>query len=472
MILFIVMVWSFSCSTDYVTGKRTFSLISESHEIAMGKEADPQIIAQYGLYKDRDIAAYVDRIGQSLAAVSQRPNLRYTFRVLDSPVVNAFALPGGYVYVTRGILAHANSEDELAGIIGHEIGHVVARHSAEQMSKAGLAGLGLGLGSVIWKDFEKIAGAAETGIGLLFLSFSRKQESESDMLGVDYSTDLGYNAHRMAGFFGTLKKMNSIEGQKSLPAFLSTHPDPGDRENRVHRLASERQAKGAFKPLKLKKYAYLKMIDGMIYGEDPRQGFSENGIFYHPDLGFKFPVPQGWKLVNTPVSVRLVSSDNNAVLEMTLGKSGSLNGEAQTFITKSKAAVQKRDRVRINGFDALKLRSIVSSDERVIAVMSLFVTKDGRNYIFHAFAGKDVFADYMRFFDRVLNGFDRIRDEGILATKPRRIILKRIPREGSFEKALLDIGVRQKEKRECALINEKPLEQVVDKGEWIKVISK
>ncbi|MCZ6765918.1 MAG: M48 family metalloprotease, partial [bacterium] len=135
-----------SCARDYVTGKRTFSRYSEAAEIKMGVEADPQIVAEYGVYDDESLNAYIDGIGQKIAKVSHRSDLSYTFRVVDSPVINAFAVPGGYVYFTRGILAHFNSEDELAGVMGHEIGHIVARHSIEQMSKAKLVEGGLQIG--------------------------------------------------------------------------------------------------------------------------------------------------------------------------------------------------------------------------------------------------------------------------------------------------------------------------------------
>ena len=178
------LLWS--CAQDYVTGKSTFSLMSESQEIALGREADPQIVAEYGEYKDPALNAYVAGLGKEIARVSHRPNLEYNFRVVDSPIVNAFAVPGGYVYFTRGILAHFNSEDELAGVMGHEIGHVVARHGAEQQTRAQLATLGLGLGSVLSEDFQKISGALQMGVGLLFLKYGRGQESEYDKLGADY----------------------------------------------------------------------------------------------------------------------------------------------------------------------------------------------------------------------------------------------------------------------------------------------
>ena len=237
-----------SCASDYVTGKRTFSLYSDADEIKMGRDADPQIVAEFGVYDDEALNAYVDGIGQRIVKVSHRPDLSYTFRVVDSPVINAFAVPGGYVYFTRGILAHFNSEDELAGVMGHEIGHIAARHSVEQMSKAQLVGGGLQIGAALSQTFQKYAGIAGAGVGLVFLKFGRDQESESDRLGVEYSTKLGYDSHKMADFFQTLASMREGSAQ-SLPSFLSTHPDPGDREVRVNELTDEWRNRINYTPL-------------------------------------------------------------------------------------------------------------------------------------------------------------------------------------------------------------------------------
>ena len=157
-------------------------LISASEEIKLGQEADKGIVASYGLYQDRDLTLYVEEMGESMARISHRPNLPFTFRVLDSPVVNAFAVPGGFVYVTRGIMAYMNNEAELAAVLAHEIGHITARHTAKQYSKSQLAGLGLGIGKMMSEDFARYAGYAEFGVGLLFLRFSRDNEREADRL--------------------------------------------------------------------------------------------------------------------------------------------------------------------------------------------------------------------------------------------------------------------------------------------------
>src|SRR5688500_19971184 len=228
-----------SCAKNPVTGKRDLMLLSESQEVAMGKQSDPDIIKFFGIYDDKNLQKFIEEKGQQMAAVSHRKNLQYQFKIVDSPVVNAFAVPGGYVYFTRGIMAHFNNEAEFAGVLGHEIGHIPARHSAKQYSDAQLAQIGLIAGSVISPEFAQLADVASTGVQLLFLKFGRDAESQSDKLGVEYSTKIGYDAAEMAGFFQTLDRLSSKAGGEEVPTFLSTHPDPADREEKVAKLAAD-----------------------------------------------------------------------------------------------------------------------------------------------------------------------------------------------------------------------------------------
>src|SRR5205823_13800609 len=181
-----------ACAANPATGARQIMLVSESQEIAMGRDYDRQIVASIGLYPDSALQRYIQQFGMRLAATSERPNLPWTFRVVDDPVVNAFALPGGFIYVTRGILAHLNSEAELAGVVGHGIGHGTARHSASQMSKQQLAQIGLAVGSIASPEFGRYAGVASAGLGVLFLKFSRDDESQADHLGLRYMRRAAY----------------------------------------------------------------------------------------------------------------------------------------------------------------------------------------------------------------------------------------------------------------------------------------
>ena len=188
-----------ACAVNPATGQRELSLVSESQEIQMGQEADPQISAQLGLVDDPELQAYVSDLGLRLAAVSERPDLPWSFKIVDDPVVNAFALPGGFIYVTRGILARFDSEAELAGVLGHEIGHVTARHSVSQMSRQQLQQIGLGVGMVLSEDVRNLSGLLSAGMQLMNLRYSRGDETQSDELGLRYISRLGYDADAMIG---------------------------------------------------------------------------------------------------------------------------------------------------------------------------------------------------------------------------------------------------------------------------------
>ena len=199
-----------SCAKNPVTGKRDFMLMSTEQEIAMGQQSDPEIKNYFGLYEDPKLQKFIEEKGQQMAAVSHRKDLKYHFKIVDSPVVNAFAVPGGYVYFTRGIMAHFNNEAEFAGVLGHEIGHITARHSAKQYSNAMLAQIGLAAGMIFSPELAQFGDLASQGVQLLFLKFGRDAESQSDRLGVEYSTKIGYDAQEMAGFFATLDRLREI----------------------------------------------------------------------------------------------------------------------------------------------------------------------------------------------------------------------------------------------------------------------
>src|SRR5687767_14981484 len=303
-----------SCAKNPVTGRSEFMLMSKDQEIAMGQQSDPEITSFFGIYQDEKLQRFINEKGKEMAAISHRSDLPFEFKVVDSPVVNAFAVPGGFVYFTRGIMAHFNNEAEFAGVLGHEIGHVTARHSAKQYSNAMLGQIGLAAGSIISPEFAQFADIAQSGVGLLFLKFGRDAETQSDKLGVEYSTKIDYDAQEMAGFFQTLDRLQGQSGGEEVPDFLSTHPNPADREAKVAKLAEDWKRKTKSTTLKVNRNSYLKMIDGIVYGEDPKQGFIEQNVFYHPVLKFQFDIPQQWIVQNTPAQVQMASMDRKAMM--------------------------------------------------------------------------------------------------------------------------------------------------------------
>src|SRR3954453_18907989 len=316
LVLGTVILGALSCARNPVTGKSELALVSESQEIQMGQEASKDVAQTIGLYKDPKGEAYVAEMDKRMAAASERPNLPWEFHVVDDASVNAFALPGGFIYVTRGLLTSINDEAELATVMGHEIGHVTHRHSVEQMSKAQLAQLGLGLGSVFSPQIAQFAGVASQGMQLLFLKYSRTAESQADELGFRYALNQNYDVREMANVFVTLERVSNLAGGGRVPEWLATHPDPGNRvtatQGRLDTLSR------SLNNTITNRDEFLQHVNGLIYGNDPQQGFFEGTTFYHPGMRFQMTFPEGWQTQNTPASVVAGSPKQDAVIQLGL----------------------------------------------------------------------------------------------------------------------------------------------------------
>ncbi len=461
-----------SCATNPVTGETQLMLLTEPQEIELGRQTDSQIVKQYGIYKDRALTAYMGDIGQRLGNLSHRPDLPYHFKILDSSVANAFALPGGYVYFTRGILAYLNTEAELAGVMGHEIGHITARHSAQQYSKAQLAQIGLGAGMILSETFRGLADLVQFGVGMLFLSFSRDNERQADDLGVEYSSRAGYDAAQMAGFFETLERMHPTADRSGLPEWFSTHPNPVDRIGAVQRKAREWQHKLGLKHLKENRNQYLNHINGLVFGEDPREGFVEHDIFYHPILRFQFPVPSDWKVLNTRTKVSMTSPGGKAVLTFTLSSHGSPEGAARGFLRESGAEVLESGRIEVNGLPGLWLTGKLRTRQGVLGVVSYCIQKDGKVYVFYGLSGASQFKGYASTFETTMRGFKGLTDPKKLNVKPDRIRVVLTRRGGSMRQVLEALGAPKAKLAEWAIMNGKRLEEQVQARTLVKIVEK
>jgi predicted Zn-dependent protease len=233
-----------------------------------------------------------------MAKISHRPNLEYHFRILDSPVINAFAVPGGYIYFTRGILAQFNNEAEMIGVLGHEMGHITARHSASRANQQQLGQLLLIGGMIASEEFRRYGEYAMAGMQLLFLSFSREDERESDRLGVEYSSKIGYDATEMANFFQVLEKMNLASDHAGVPTFMSTHPDPGDRYENVLRDVEKWQAELGYNTWEVNTESYLQCLTGWFTEKIPGRAMWKGIHFITPGWLFNSPFPPdgNWKI--------------------------------------------------------------------------------------------------------------------------------------------------------------------------------
>jgi len=471
LLVLIILVLN-ACAVNPVTGKKNLMLISEQQEIQMGREADPSIVASFGLYGDQKLQDFINEKGQEMAKISHRPNLSYEFKILDSPVVNAFAVPGGYVYFTRGILASFNDEASFAGVLGHEIGHITARHTARQQSKQLLYQAGFIAGLVISPEFAQFADVGQQALGLLFLKFSRDHESESDALGVQYSTKIGYDAHAMADFFQTLKRLSGGD-ENSIPTFLSTHPDPADRFKRVHELANEAQASVDRSKLHINGDSYLHMIDGITYGEDPRQGFVENGVFFHPELKFYYPIPTNWITQNSQEDVRMAPKDGKALMILSLAQGASLDAAAQATVQENNLTVITSAKQTVNGFPAL----IMTSDQvnpqdpsQVIRLLTYFIQDGQVIYKFHGLTMKADFQTYAPYFQNTMSGFKRLTDQDKLNRQPEHIRVTTVKESGSLLSALASMKIPAERMEEFAILNGMDLKDQVEKGKLIKVL--
>jgi predicted Zn-dependent protease len=282
--VFLTAFTATSCVINPVTGERELALISESQEIGMGQQGSAQVIAAIGLVPDAALQSYVNRIGQKMAAGAERPQLPWEFHVLEDASVNAFAMPGGFIFVTRGILTHMMNEAQLASVLGHEIGHVTARHSVQQMSRQQLASLGLGLGSILSPTIAEFGQVASAGLGLLFLKYGRDDETQSDRLGFRYALSDGYDTRQMGAVFDMLRRDAQLGGGGRLPEWQSSHPDPGNRIEEVQRMVAA--APQNFSSMRVGQDEFLRHLEGMIYGENPRAGYFQGSVFMHPDLQF------------------------------------------------------------------------------------------------------------------------------------------------------------------------------------------
>jgi len=397
--------------------------------------------------------------------------LAYDCKVLDSSVINAFAVPGGYVYFTRGILAVLNSEAELAAVMGHEIGHIAARHSAQQYSKAQLAQLGLGVGS-IFVNSPIVTSLTQLGVGMLFLRFSRDNEREADDLGVEYSSKAGYDATQMATFFETLEGMNPGSDRSGLPDWFSTHPSPENRIPAVRIKAKEWQQKLNLKDLRMSKEGYLREIDGLIYGDDPRQGYVADNVFYHPVLRFQFPVPIKWKVNNRPSQLQIVNEGGDALILFLISSASSSREAARIFVSKNNALVIRSEAILVNGLPSYRLVSDLRTPKETFRVMSYFIEKDRKVYVFHGLTYIDRFQNYGGLFESTMQQFKELTDPRKMDVRPDRIRIRTINTSDTLENSLRSFGVPKEKVKEMVLLNGGVSGQMVPANSLIKVVEK
>jgi predicted Zn-dependent protease len=456
----------FGCVKNPVTGKRQIVLVSEAQEIAMGQQADPEVRQEYGVAEGDALQGYLKTLGRKLARVSHRPNLEWEFTVVDSPVVNAFAIPGGYVYVTRGILAYLGNEAELAGVVGHEIGHVTARHSVRQITRQELAQMGLGVGGALSPALGQLGDAAQNGIGLVFLRFSREDEREADRLGVEYAARASYDPRQVSNFFEVLGRLSSANDRETTPGFLSTHPDPPERVQTTRDVAQKwiQDLGIPEERMNLNREQFLRALDGMVFGNNPREGFADGRRFYHPVLQFQIEFPAGWHIDNTREAVVASEPQRQARMQLSFAKvrRGTTPEEYVRALAARGLPARNERSIRIHGYNAVlavysgAIAGFIEFRDQIVQIIGV-AQNSGR------------FSEAM---EDAIRSFDKLSDQRIMDAQPDRLRIYSA-REGD---TLVSIARKFDNPRvasdDLAVLNRMAAEQPITPGRLIKVVEK
>ena len=468
-------------ATNLVTGETVRGAYSWQEEVQIGREADPQIRATFGVYEDNGVQTYVEQLGQEVLQTSaytdpgtpaEVRNTPFHFTVLDSPVPNAMALPGGYIYVTRGLLAHLENEAQLAMVLGHEIGHVLARHSSRQALSAqrgqlGLLGAALG-SAVIGADPGVTQGILEyggTGVQLLFLKYSRDAEREADLAGVAYAEYAGYDAAEAAAFFRALERI-SEQGGGGIPPFLSTHPDPAEREQTIPELAAQYDT-----GTQVNQAQYLARIEGMVLGDDPRQGFVESSTFYHPDLRFRFDIPRGWNAANSAAAVQIAEPNGRAVMEFTFAQEqSSAEAAGRAFASQQGFNVAEQGSATVGAGSAYAVAGTANTQQGELGLVAYFIEYGDNVYRFMGLTAANDLPTYDDEFVQTFRSFDRLTDSRYLNRQPVRLEVVEAPRTAPFSQFLqgrpMPVGVSEEG---LAIINNVQLNERIAAGTPLKL---
>jgi predicted Zn-dependent protease len=458
------------CATNPVTGRREVSIVTPAQELEIGRQGYGPVIAEYGLYDDAALSAYVNSVGQKVAHVSHLPDLEWHFTILDDPTVNAFAMPGGYIYITRGILPYLNSEAQLAGVLGHECGHVTHRHTAAQMTQQQLFGVGLALGSIVSPTFARYSGAAGQALGLLFLKFSRTDETQADELGVDYATKAGYDSREIPATYAMLKRISDQGGQR-LPTFLETHPDPGNRETVTTALANK--AVAGKTGLIINHDVYIRHVDGILFGQDPRQGYFVGDTYFHPTLGFQLTFPAGWLHQDTHASVAAGEPNQAAVVQLTVApEAGTLTPEAYVaqLVTKGSITNSNGARETIGGYSAWVGRiTVTPQDQSPTTLVAAFIRKDSA--LFQILGQSKQAGDvYEQRIFSTIRSFGNLTDPARINVTPDRVRVSTVNTAAAFGTVVTGLGAKPADLETDAIMNNVQTTDRVVAGTLVKVL--
>ncbi len=464
------VAWLAACATNPVTGKREFSLMSEAEELAIGQQADAEIRREMGVYDDRELQRYVSDIGHRLAAVSHRPNLPWTFTVVDSPAINAFAVPGGYVYITRGILPYLENEAELAGVLGHEIAHVTARHASQQYSRQAGGSIGLAVLSIFVPQTAPFADLSSMGLGMLFLKYGRDDELESDRLGMEYAANAGWDPAGVPQFLSTLARVSETT-ERGVPNWLSTHPDPasrvGDAEPIVSKFASAEATA-------TNEDAFLRAIEGIVVGDSLEQGIVRDNAFAHPSLRIALEFPEGWDVYNgaEQVMAREPGTAHYMLLQHVAQPRGQ-NVQAVAVDAMRRAGYQQLsgDATRLAGNDAYVgvYRGSLQGVGRVL-MRAAHVVVGRQVYVIAGFAPEGEFEAIDRVIAPAIESFRELSASEAASIRPNRLSFYTVRQGDSWQSIAQRAGGGIVSSATLAIMNGHEVSEQPAVGERIKIV--
>jgi predicted Zn-dependent protease len=464
-VLFVVSLAG--CATNPATGRRQLMLMSEQEEIQIGRQSHAEITQTMGLYDDPDLQAYVRSIGEKLAAASHRPDLPWSFAVVDEPAVNAFAVPGGFIYLTRGILPFLGDEAQLAGVMGHEVGHVDARHSAQAYSRQLGAGLGLAIAGILVPEtqpFQQLAGA---GLGVLFLSYGREAELESDRLGVGYASRAGWDPRGVSGMLTTLARLDEANGStRGIPNWALTHPPAADRVTRVQEAVATVPAGGTTNPGALDKY-----LDGLVFGDSREKGIVRGSEFLHPILRFAIRFPEGWQIVNTDEQVSAQQGETNRLMLLQVAPgAGAVQQLAQQQMAAAGWQQLAGQRTSINGLDAyVGTYDGVVNNTRV-RLQAAHVRAGNQTYVVAGLAPAGEFSASLETFNASIGTFRPLSAAEADRVQPNRIDF-RVARSGdTWESLARDVGDGVVSPTTLAIMNGRDPSTQPKAGERLRIV--
>ena len=469
-----IVLLMLSCATNPVSRQPEFVLMSEDQEISIGREMDPQIIEEYGTYQSGHLQQYVETIGKRLANVSDRRDLFFHFKIVDTPTVNAFALPGGYVYVTRGLLAYVNSDAELAGVLGHEIGHVTARHAVRQYTKAASYNLAANIASIFVPQINNFGQIADIAFNAITSGYSREYEREADRLGVKYAFAAGYDPKAISTFLQTLSLLDKVEGKNTYHGLFSTHPRT---EERVTLADAEADLKTLPRTatLVVGKENCLKQIDGLLFGPDPKEGVIKGNKFQHPELKIEISFPKGWNIENKPDAVIAKNPAQQEYLQLMLerlNKKASVTAVARTISKKAGFKETAGRATRINGLDAY-VGTYQGKIQKLgyITVRIGFIQDEDIVHFIIGFSRPEQFAAALPFFNATINSLKKLSVNEAQEIKPSRISLYSVKSGDTFSSICKEFSRPPAEAKTLALINGlNPAYTLLKPGTVIKVI--